>query len=119
MATNEVQRPAWNIKVTATDPTTPASGDPVLCGAGFGGVALEDEDTDGTTIIATEGVFNLSVKGVNSSGNAAITQYDKLYYKSGDTPVINADDTGVFFGYAMSGVGSGATATIGVKLAHA
>ena len=32
MATNIIQQPGWNLAVVCTDPTTPATGDPVRSG---------------------------------------------------------------------------------------
>jgi predicted RecA/RadA family phage recombinase len=118
MATNEVYGAHANLNVACTDPATPASGDPVLFGQ-IPGVALTDEDADGNTVIADAGVFELSVKGIDNAGNAAITAGDKVYYDTATTPKLSADDTGtVFFGYALEDVGSGATATIKVKVGY-
>jgi len=93
------------------------SGAPFVVG-GIAGVLMHDADT--TTHIATidtEGVYALSVKGVDGSGNAAVAIGDALYWTVGDTPQLNKKTTGALFGYALATVGSGATATINVLLA--
>lgn len=117
MAKNRVYRRGEELSLVCTDPATPNSGDPVLFGQ-VPGVALTTEDANGNTSVALEGVFNLSVKGVDGSGNAAVAAGDILYYVSGDTPVLSKKATGVRFGYAMAAVSSGATATIAVKLGY-
>src|SRR5215831_8560046 len=114
MAKNEVLENGTHFAVAATDPATPASGDPVVLGQ-LPGVALTAEDAAGNTTIATEGVFNLSVKGTNGT-NAAIAAGDILYYVSANTPKLSVTNTGVRFGYALDAVSSGATTTIRVKL---
>jgi predicted RecA/RadA family phage recombinase len=118
MATNMVYADGDQLAVACTAPTTPASGDPVLYGQ-RPGVALTDEDSDGLTTVAFKGVFNLSVKGENASGNNAVAAGDILYYEAGQTPVLNKDATnGVRFGYAGGAVSSGATATIPVHVGY-
>ncbi len=123
MATNQVFDEGDALSLTCTDPATPASGDPVLYGQ-LPGVALTAERTDGTTSVATEGVFLLSVKGVDGSGNAAVAAGDIIYYVTGDTPKLSKKATGVRYGYAVEAgsnagtVTSGGTATIPVKLGY-
>lgn len=118
MATNTVYMWTESLPLTCSAPTTPASGDPVLCGQ-IPGVALGDEDTDGVTVVALDGVFALSVKGENNSGSTTVSAGDILYYEAGQTPPLNKDATnGVRFGYALAGVGSGATATINVRVGY-
>ena len=96
--------------------STVVSEDPVLVGE-IVGVALTDyRASDGKATVATRGVFNLSVKGVNDAGNVAVAAGDALYFVSGDTPKISKKKSGAFFGYAMAAVTSGATATIAVLL---
>ncbi len=104
--------------LVCTSPTTPASGDPVLCGQ-IPGVALENEDANGATTVALDGAFRLSVKGENAAGNSAVAVGDILYYEAGQTPPVNKDATnGVRFGYALAAVSSGATATIAVEIGY-
>ncbi len=101
-----------------THPTTPASGDPVRTGQ-RPGVALINEDTsDGVTTVAEDGVFLLSVKGVDGGGNSAVADGDILYYVDADSPPISKKTSGVRFGYARGAVTSGATATIAVEVGY-
>ena len=110
------------INAAATYPTTPASGDPVVVGT-IPGVALTAEGAGGNasteTTIATEGVFALSVKGINAQGNSAVAVGDKIYYTNGDDPPLSKKATGALFGKALEAVGSGETATINVLLIQA
>lgn len=118
MAKNRVHAVGNHISAAATDPATPASGDPLIVGL-LPGVALTDERADGTTSIQTNGVFNLSVKGViTGPANQAVAVGDILYYSSGHTPKLDKDTAGVRFGYALATVTSGATATIAVKIGY-
>lgn len=104
--------------LVATDPTTPASGDPVVCGQ-IPGVALTNKDTnDNLTTTALNGSFRLSVKGIDGGGNSAVAAGDIIYYVSGDTPKLSKKNSGVRFGYALAAVSSGATATIAVKIGY-
>jgi predicted RecA/RadA family phage recombinase len=115
MATNRIYERGVELSLAATAPATPSSGDPVLFGE-IPGVALTDEDDDGNTTIAFEGVFELSVDGQGPSAAAEITAGDIVYYDGGE---INVDDTnGTRFGYALEGVASDATATIQVKVGY-
>lgn len=113
MAKNMVHRDAQQLSVTCSDPTTPASGDPVRCGERCG-VALTAERADGTTSVQFHGGFTLSVKAIDGSGSSAVVQGDKLYYVDADTPKISKKATGHFFGYAAAAVTGGATASIEV-----
>lgn len=115
MAKNRRYAKGNQLAVACTHPATPTSGDPVLYGQ-LPGVALTNEHSDGTTSVQFDGVFDLSVKGVNGSGNSAVAEGDVLYYVSADTPVLSKKDTGVRFGIAMGAVASGATTTIPVRI---
>lgn len=121
MAKNAVYGTGRYLSVVATDPATPASGDPVLVGQ-LPGVATVDEgdggNASGNVSIDTAGVYNLSVKGVDGSGNAAVSAGDILYYVTADTPKLSKKATGVRFGYALEAVGSSQTATIAVKVGY-
>jgi predicted RecA/RadA family phage recombinase len=117
MAKNRVLAHGDHISAVATDPTTPASGDPVRVGE-IPGVALTDKRADTTTSIQTNGVFNLSVKGVDGSGNHAIAVGDIVYYVDADTPKLSAKTAGHRFGYALAVVTTGATTTIAVKIGY-
>ncbi len=117
MAKNIVFEDGDQIALAATDPTTPASGDPVVVGQ-LPGVALINEMADGKTTIKTNGVATLSVKGVDGGGNSAVAAGDLIYYVSADTPKLSKKNTGVRFGYALEAVSSGATTTIRVKIGY-
>lgn len=115
MAINKIFDRADVLSVVCSNPTTPASGDPVRFGQRVG-VALTDELTDGTTTVQFRGVFDLSVKGINDSGNSAVAVGDALFYVDADTPKISKKSSGYFIGTALETVGSGSTATIQVAL---
>ena len=106
---------AKGLPVVCSHPAEPNSGDPVRYGEATG-VALIDEQSDGVTSVDfTPGnVWEVSVKGVDGSGNSAVAVGDKIYYVDADTPVLSKKATGRLFGFAMGTVGSGATATIKV-----
>lgn len=115
MATNLRIKDATRISVVCSHPTTPAANDPVLFGSFCTGVALTDERTNGTTTVDFGmSVWDLSVKGVDGSGNSAVAVGDAIFYNSADTPVLNKKTAGVFFGFALEVVGSGETDTINV-----
>lgn len=114
MATNMVHDPGNQLQVALADKT---SGDPVVVGQ-LPGVALISTNADGNITIKTDGVFNLSVKGVDGSGNKAIAIGDIIYYVDGDTPKLSVKSSGVRYGYALAAVSSGATKTILVKLGY-
>ncbi len=117
MAKNMIRVAADEISVVCTDPTTPTSGAPVRFGERCG-VALTDESAGGNatgyTTVKFSGTFDLSVKGVDGSGNAAVALGDKLYYVDADTPKLSKKTAGHFFGYAGEAIGSGDTDTIHV-----
>lgn len=117
MAKNQVYADGTKLSVVCSDPATPASGDPVLVGQ-IPAVATTAERADGTTSVDTRGVWNLSVKGVDGSGNSAVAAGDILYYVAADTPKLSKKATGVRYGYAMAAITSGSTATIPVKLGY-
>ncbi len=104
--------------LVCTQPATPASGDPVICGQ-IPGVALANEDTNGETSVALDGAFLLVVKGETTT-DAAVAAGDILYYDTAATPhKLNKDSAnGVRFGYALAAVGSGVTATIPVEVGY-
>lgn len=122
MATNLYMKEGRYLNGAATQPATPVSGDPVLLGQ-IPGVALTGEaeggNAAGEITIDTEGVYNLSVEGVNNGGNSAVAIGDILYYEAGETPPINKDaSSGVRYGYALGAVASGETGTIPVKVGY-
>lgn len=114
MATNTEFMWTESLALAVSHPSAPESGGAVVCGQ-IPGVALIDEDTDGLTTVALNGVFRLPVKGETTT-NAAVAVGDILYYDSG---VVNRDaSNGVRFGYALDPVDSGATTTIRVKIGY-
>lgn len=116
MSTNRVYEKGNHLPLAVTNPATPASGDPVRYGE-MCGVADTAEEADGLVSVAFEGVYTLSVKGIDGSGNAAVAVGDRIYYTDADTPKLSKKATGRFFGYALGAVASGATGSINVKLA--
>lgn len=115
MAKNLKYGEANGLAVVCSHPATPASGDPVRFGEATG-VALINEQSDGVTSVDfTPGnVWDISVRGVDGSGNSAVAAGDKLYYVDADSPPVSKKATGRFFGFAKGTVSSGATATIEV-----
>lgn len=104
---------AAGINLTLPVPEGVVSGQFVLIGGIFG-VALEDRGADGTTVVATRGVYELKVKAVNAAGNSKIEVGEKVYVKGG---ILTKNSTeGVFAGYALQEIASGAEAIILVRL---
>lgn len=114
MAGNEVFKNGYLLSLVCTHPTTPASGDPIRCGA-ITGVAQTDERSDGTTSVDIgPTTWNLSVKAVDDAGNSAVALYDQLFYVDADTPVLSKKQSGYPFGYALEALDAGTTGTIHV-----
>jgi len=120
MATNIRHRPGWELPVVVTNPATPSSGDPVRYGERTG-IALTDESntssglaTGETSVYFGPCVVEVSVKGIDDSGNSAVAVGDSIYYVDADTPNLSKKASGYFFGFAMAAVDSGATATVEV-----
>jgi predicted RecA/RadA family phage recombinase len=117
MAKNMIRLSADEISLPVTHPATPTSGAPVRFGERCG-VALTDKGAGGNaaanTTVKFSGTFDLSVKGIDGSGNSAVAVGDMLYYTDADTPNLNKKTTGRFFGYAGEAITSGATDTIHV-----
>lgn len=124
MADNLVFEDVRALSVACSDPTTPASGDPVRYGS-LCGVALTDEGDGGnaatdTSVDFGEGVWSLSVKGVDDSGDSAVAVGDALFYVDADDPKLSKKQSGYFFGFAMGALNAGASGAIRVlKLATA
>lgn len=106
------------LPVVVSHPTTPAAGDPVRYGE-LTGIALTDEGGGGnaatkTTVNFGALVADVSVKGIDGSGNSAVAAGDSIYYVDADTPNLSKKASGYFFGIALEAVGSGQTDTIQV-----
>lgn len=114
MATNRTRRFVNAVKLAVTDGGV-HSGDPCLCGQ-MSGIVLEGKDTSNRAVVARAGAFRVSVAGVNDSGDTAIAAGEQIYYVSGDTPVLSAKTSGVFFGWAIEDVDSGQTQSVQVAL---
>jgi predicted RecA/RadA family phage recombinase len=93
------------------------SGDAFVVGGYLPCVLLTDAGTASpyNATVQTEGVFDLSVKGEDGGGNAAVTVGDMLYWTDKDT-ALNKDSSEDPFGIALEAVTSGETATINVLL---
>jgi hypothetical protein len=89
------------VAVTPTDPATPASGDPVRWGFVPGVAEGAADAITGFVTVNLECIAELSVKGVDGSGNSAVAAGDKIYYVDADTPKLSKKATGTFFGYAF------------------
>jgi hypothetical protein len=118
MADNLIYEPGYKLSVVCSNPTTPASGDPVRYG-NLTGLALTDESGGGnasgyTTVDFGPYVADLSVKAVDDNGNSAVAVGDALWYVDADTPKLSKKTAGYFFGFALEAIGSGSTDTINV-----
>lgn len=98
-------------------PAGTISGDPVVLGQ-VPGVAVIDRATDGTATCQFDGVYDIPVKGIDATANAAVAAGDILYHVAADTPRLSKKATGVRFGYALAPVAAGATTTIPVKVGY-
>jgi hypothetical protein len=83
------------------------------------GIALTDEGEGGnaatfTTVEFGACVAEVSVKGIDDSGNSAVAAGDSIFYVDADTPKLSKKAAGYFFGFAIGTVSSAATATIEV-----
>ena len=116
MAKNRVEAGTGKT-TTGTVLASAKSGDPACIGQ-IPGVCAIDADSNNQAPNYLDGVFSVSVKGVNSGGNSAVAEGDILYYNSGHTPKIDKDNTGVRWGYARGTVGSGSTATINAQVGY-
>lgn len=121
MAGNIIFEAGDQLSLAATNPTTPASGDPVIVGQ-LPGVALTTETADGNTTIKFDGVADLSVKAVTTAASgSAVAVGDILYYVPANTPKLSkavGDSGAVRFGYALEAITSGSTDTIRVKVGY-
>jgi len=92
------------------------SGDPVVCGQ-VPGVALGNADANGRCVMQTDGIFNLLVAGIDSSGtsaadaNVAVNGGDIVYFNKDNTPPLSKRAGGIRFGYVVGDVGVAAIAS--------
>jgi predicted RecA/RadA family phage recombinase len=115
MATNMVHDPGNQLEVVQA---SVASGDPIVIGIVPGVALTSSETTTNKVTLKTDGVFNLSVKGIDGGGNSAVAAGDIIYHVQADTPKLSKKATGVRFGYALDPVTSAATTTIRVKIGY-
>ena len=111
MAINRVFEDGRKMSLVVTHPASPSSGNPIRFGQ-MTGVALTDERTDGdTTVDLGPAVYDLSVKGEDNDGNAAIAVGAQLFYVDGDigdgTGTLSAKITGYFYGFLLEAQTSG------------
>lgn len=100
-------------KISLPVPEGTKSGDALVVGD-LPVVAVTDRDANGKASCQTDGGWKLTVEGKNKAGNAKVEVGKKLFMKGGKLG-LNSEE-GVFFGFALEEVASGATAVIAVKL---
>ena len=112
------------VKMTAEDARTSniaVSGDPVVIGQ-IPGVALIDADSGGKGVAALDGVFEVLVAGIDSSGtsgadaNVAVNGGDQVYFDKTKAPPLSKRAGGIKWGKVMADAGvqqvaAGATTT--------
>lgn len=123
MAKNLVQFDGTAVSVVCTDPTTPASGNPVRLGT-LTGVAqtaeaaavpnMQGNPVGYTSVDFGMRIWSMSVIGNNAGGGSAVAVGDTLYYIDGSAVLSKVATAGIKFGIALGTVGSGLTATINV-----
>lgn len=112
MAKNRVYDKGQYLGLVCTFPAVPASGDPVLVGE-MAGVAEANENADGVTSVDLgPAVYSLPV----TAAAAAINVGDRIYATKASPVVLSNTATGVPFGFALTAIGNGLTATINVKV---
>jgi len=116
MAINPVFTEGYQISAAVATGT--ASGDPVYM-YGVPAVALDKEGqtTSGESTCRRIGVYDLSVKAVDDSGNTVVNVGDDLYFVAADTPKLSKKTSGTFYGKAMDAIATyGGTSTIRVMI---
>lgn len=97
-------------------------GDQAVVGSLHGVVNVDALASTDKVVLSTKGIYNLPVVGKDSSGsagadaNVAVAIGDKLYIDGTTAAEISKRAGQTPFGIALGTVGSGATATIPVKL---
>jgi hypothetical protein len=105
-------------QLTMPVPTGTDSGDPLVL-KGIPVVAMEDEGntTTGYATCRLVGVFDLSVKAVDDTGNTLVAFGDNIYFNSADDPVLSRKQSGQLFGKALEAITTvGGTSTINVMI---
>jgi predicted RecA/RadA family phage recombinase len=95
-----------------------AVGDPLIIGD-INCVAETLAAAGGTATVRTQGVFWLSVKGVDDAGNKSIAVGEQIFFVAADTPKLSRKCAGIFFGWALDAVNASETKTIRVYLGGA
>jgi len=90
------------------------SGDPEVINSLHGVLLTNADSSNEAAVDVGPGVYDLSVKGVNDSGNVAVSIGDAIYFTRTDTPKLSKKSTGTFFGIALEAIDSGSTDTINV-----
>lgn len=98
-----------NVKVLAPDYRTSniaLEDDPVVIG-NLPAVAVNNADANGKTRAQKDGIWNLTVAGIDDGGtsgadrNVAVNGGDKIYFDHTKNPALSKRTGGVFFGYAF------------------
>lgn len=121
MATNIIFEPGYKQSVVCSNPTTPASGDPVRVGK-LTGIALTDEGDGGNEATETSVDFGPLVADlvVDDNEGTGIAVGDPIYYHDTGTGTgsVHLNNTAAgadaFFGIAQEVVGANATTLINV-----
>lgn len=122
MATNEIFEPVGTLSLPVPNGTV--SGQPLVLFGRIPCVALTDDggggnpDNYATVALNPAWVFDISVKGENDIGSAAVAVGDAVYRDTDAEFNVDAAN-GTLFGIALETVSSGATSTIRVLLAGA
>lgn len=112
MAKNIVFEDTVKMRVVVDSPASPVSGDVCRVGDRVGIAETDKSAVDGKTTVKFRCAANVSVKGVNGSGNSAVAVNDVVFFVDADTPPLSKKTSGTRAGIALATVGSGSTATI-------
>lgn len=121
MALNRIRKDGYKLSVAATDPATPASGDPIRVGS-LTAVAVTDESDAGNPTGYVSADFGPSVWKVyvDDDAGTGIALYAPIYYHDTETgtPATNLNNNATsndgFFGVALQTVSTNATTEIEV-----
>jgi predicted RecA/RadA family phage recombinase len=111
---NQVRKEIETLRLTVAN--TVVAGDVVVVGKICGVAETDYSAIDGKATVRVTGSYNLSVKGVNDTGNSAVEIGDRIYWTTGDTPKCSKKASGQLVGIALAVVESAATKTIEVAL---